>query len=374
MGRPRKSDREGWPEGLHQRRRSSGAVFYVYRGRHADKEIYLGTDLKAAIRGVGLVNKSRAAEPVQRVISAIEGRTSTVAQHAKWFKEQLEQRELAEETLYNYKAAIDRSAAELGLSRSIDAPTVRDVATLLESLPAWTAKRYRHLLVDFFRHAVARGLRADNPAEHTIAPKAKRARARLKLPEFHKIRKLAAPWFVRVLDVAFWSLQREGDLVQIHIDEHWRDGRLYVRQAKVERHQVGQLAIKPGQQLLAAVVACLNSSERDSAKYGRCPYLLHRIPEKVRGAKGRAHELQLTADQVSREFARLRDRAGVRKDLEPKKRPAFHEIRALGGDHYREVLKWPEERIQALYGHTSADTTAIYLEGHGERWVEVEAG
>ncbi len=67
------------------------------------------------------------------------------------------------------------------------------------------------------------------------------------------------------------------DLVALRENEHWKDGRLFARQDKVEGKGHGLLRIKPGPQPLSAILACLNSDERAG-----CPYLPHRIPDKCR--------------------------------------------------------------------------------------------
>lgn len=90
---------------------------------------------------------------------------------------------------------------------------------------------------------------------------------RLPIEDFHAIRVAAVPWMQRAMDRALYSSQRREGLVALREDEHWKDGRLFVRQRKVEGKGHGLLRIKPGPQLLGAILACLNSDERAD-----CPY------------------------------------------------------------------------------------------------------
>lgn len=381
MGRTRNADRRKWPPGLTARTSSTGTVYYTYRGKLAPKETYLGSDLDAAIKAVDIVMRTKAPEPVQAVIAKLDRPASTVLAHSTWYKTRLEdkrgptKRPLSPQTLYEYKRIVDDFTERLKPSRSIADPTPRDVAAILESLPAWTSNRYRQIMAEYFVHAVARGFRPDNPALNTVRRDTSRTRRRLPLEHFQSIHKHADPWFQRLLALAFWSLQRVGDLVLLRADEHWSDGVLRVRQAKGRRHGTGLLAIKPGEQLLAAIVACLNSPERSHDDYGTCPYLVHRAPLKNNAAEWKLHPLQISSDLASREFTRMRDEVlKLYADVDEAERPSFHEIRALGADHYLEVLKWPEDKVQALLGHTSLKMTRVYLDGHGDRWTEVAAG
>ena len=355
-------------------------AFYFYRGPAQDRDVHLGRDFEAARRAVSIINGRTAADPVQIALAKIERPVETVGKHVEWYKERIEARRskrgkaLAAGTLYEYKRILDDIGQRLTPARSIADIDRRAVAGILDDLPGWTSNRYRQLLRDLFRHAVARGLREDNPVEATIAKDVAVVRQRLKFEHFNQIRDEASPWFQRAMDLALWSLQRESDLVLLRIDEHWREGVLRLAQVKGQRHATGRLAIKPGEHLMAAIISCLNSPERVHRKYGACPYFVHRIPDRYIKAKWKLHPMQVASEMLSREFASVRDRLGLYDDLEDAQKPSFHEIRALGGDRYREVLKWTEDRVQALMGHTSTKMTREYLDGHGDRWQEVAAG
>jgi integrase len=85
------------------------------------------------------------------------------------------------------------------------------------------------------------------------------------------------------------------------------------------------------------------------------------------------HWTKVSKEMLTREFQRLRDQTGLVDHLAPKKRPSFHEVRALGADQYR-VAGRPEKSIQRLLGHSSKRMTELYLDRHQERWVDAEAG
>ena len=330
----------------------------------------MGSDLEAAITAVLLVNRKRAANPIQTLLTRIENPTRTLGQHLDWYcKEILPARKLAESTRYNWELALKIFKAELGDDIDIVQVDRQRIATYLGKCKPRMSNVYRSYLTTIFQHAVAQGLRNDNPVQQTIKREAHVQRQRLSIEQFKAIREKSDPWLQRTMDLALWSLQRRDDLAHL-TDDNWKDGILSVRQRKVERHGTGLLRIKPGKNLLGAIVVCLNSEERK-----RCPYLVHRKHEKTNEAKGRTHHMQVQADMISRAFAQARDSMKEFKEMPAANRPTFHEIRSLGGDQYRK-LGWKDDQIQDLMGHANENVSAMtkhYLDGHGEHWLEVSA-
>ncbi len=371
MGRPRSGERRSWPPGLYERRKN-GRVFYVYKGIAAAREVYLGTDLNAAKRAVAIVTAKHELDPVQRVIARIEQPSRSVAEHCDWYDQHIvsEKRTrrggpLSVNTLYEIRRRL-RVIRERWGSRSITGIDRRTAAELLASFSPTASNQYRALLRDLFDSARAEGLREDNPVEGTRKRIVVVQRTRLPIEDFHAIRETAAPWMQRAMDLALYSLQRREDLVVLHEDEHWKDGRLFVRQQKVEGKGHGLLRIKPGPQLLGAILACLNSDERAD-----CLYLLHRIPTKRRHSVGRTHFRQLSLEMLTKEFQRLREALKLYPDLPALARPSWHEIRSTGADEYRKA-GWPEERIRALLGHAGIEMTREYLGRRAEQWADVD--
>ncbi|HEU0198348.1 MAG TPA: tyrosine-type recombinase/integrase [Nevskiaceae bacterium] len=333
----------------------------------------LGTDLEAAKRGVAIVAARAAANPVAEVINRIEHPARTVDAHCAWFAAHVlaEKRTkrgdaLSAKTLYERRRQLD-AVARHWRARSLTAVTRRQVAEFLESFPPRASNQYRSLLRELYDSAMTAGLRDDNPADGTRKRVEVVARKRLSADDLARIREIAEPWMQRAMDLALYSLQRREDLVLLRADEHWRDGKLYVRQAKTAPSGHGLLRIAPGPMLRAAIIACLQSDER-----GDCPFLIHRIPTKTRHAAGRIHDRQVSPEMLSREFARLRDLAGVAAGDDARERPTWHEIRSTGADEYRQA-GWTEQRVQALLGHASIEMTREYLGRREERWVDVRA-
>lgn len=375
MGRTREyRGRRNWPDRLYARRFGS-RVYYYFRIPDSRRDVPLGSDFKAAKQAVAIYWAQNTSDDVTRVLNRINKPTATVKEHFKWFVEtELPERRtrkggpLAAKTLYEYQAMLDHAVIQLGAERAVSEVTRRAIAELLESYPPRMSNRYRSLLSQVFKHAVARGLRLDNPVDATIARRHTVQRRRLDQPSFNAIHEAAEPWLQRAMNLALWSLQRREDIVQMRV-RHWQDCVLTVRQRKVQGHGTGLLHITPGHNLRAALIACLNSPERDD-----CPFLVHRRPaRRIKAASWREHRFQVSGEMVSREFTRLRDALEL-YGCDPAERPSWHEIRALGGDLYREQLGWSDDQVQALMGHTSVEMTKAYLDRHGERWQDVQAG
>lgn len=373
MGRARRYKRRNWPEGLYERQRGV-KTYYAFRIPSTKREVYLGSDLDAAKQAVALYLSKNVGDKVTSALNRIERPAATLGEHFNWFADiELPERRtrtgkpMAAKTLYEYRAMLDHAAAHLGAERAVPEVDRRAIAELLESYPPRMSNRYRSLLSQVFRHAVARGLRIDNPVDATIARKHGVQRRRLDKLSFDAISEAGAPWLKRAMDLALWSLQRREDVVSMRV-EHWADSVLSVRQRKVEGYGTGLLRITPGEKLLTAITACLESSERED-----CPYLVHRQPVKRIRAAWRSHPYQLAGETISREFTRLRDELQL-YDCDSAERPTWHEIRALGGDLYREQLGCSDEQVQALMGHSTVAMTKAYLDRHGERWQNVSAG
>lgn len=372
MGRNRRCGQRNWLSALYERRRGK-RVYYCFRIPGTRREVLLGRDLKAAKQAVALYWSQNATDEVTRALNRIERPAVTVQEHIDWFAEtELPERRtrtghsLAAKTLHEHRAMLDHVTARLGPERAISDVTRGAMAELLEPYPPRMTNRYRSLLLEVFRHALARGLRSDNPVDATIARQRTVQRRRLDKRSFDAIYAAAETWLQRAMDLALWSLQRREDVIRMRVD-HWEDGVLSVRQRKVQGYRVGLLRIMPGENLRAAISACIDSPERED-----CPFLVHRRPIRRIAASWREHPYQLSGETLTREFAALRDALNL-YDCELAERPAWHEIRALRGDLYREQLGWPDDQVQALMGHTTIEMTKAYLDRHGERWQSVMA-
>jgi integrase len=374
--RPRKSGRRDWPPNLYCDRRG-GESYYRYRNPITGRCTAFGRDRDEAMKAARLLNArveetrvtAKAEEVAQKVLGpgdvSLADFLDRFTQHILPAKRSHRGKPLSPATLKEYGRMLDAVRAEMGTFavRKIER---RRVAEFLGSKPATTSNRYRALLSLVFKHAIAEGLCDVSPVAATLPQPEVVERERLTLEVFRAIREAAEPWFRNALDLAIQTLQRREDLVEMRFGDI-RDGHLYVRQRKTSgRSDAGNVRIHVGPELKTVFDRC-----RDDIA---SPFLIHRRPQKMRREyrEQRDHWTQVTKEMLTREFQRLRGELKVIQHMPMKKRPSFHEIRALGADQYR-AAGWPEASIQRLLGHSTLRMTELYLDRHEERWVDAEA-
>lgn len=220
-----------------------------------------------------------------------------------------------------------------------------------------------------FKYAMAKGLRSDNPAEHTLKEVVVKQRQRLKLEEFKAIYRMSPGWLQLAMELSLMTLQRVNEIAKmkfsdIKTEEVANVGPvefLYVVQQKTEKHGVAaHLKIEVTQELKALIQRC-----RDDIA---SPYLIHRRPDKMPrhekrvSMKTKTHYTQVTSEYISHQFSYYRDKVGEFDHLPKAQRPTYHEIRSLG------IVLLENQGIdaQALAGHTSRKMTEYYKKGHDQ--------
>ncbi|MGB5279008.1 MAG: tyrosine-type recombinase/integrase [Gammaproteobacteria bacterium] len=157
------------------------------------------------------------------------------------------------------------------------------------------------------------------------------------------------------------TIYREGHLVSIKYTDY-KDGILQVIQSKTGV----ALKIRANSQLDGLIKRSVRTGVMSK-------HLVHKNPAHKRHeymAK-KDHWAMVTPEMLSREFAKLREKAGIEPNagMNP---PTFHEIRSLGG-RLLEEQGHSKEFIQALMGHTDQAMTAHYLEDGSIDWQMAEA-
>ena len=333
-----------------------GKVYFYYRRPDNGRWVSLGRDKSKAIRAAHLVNAELLAKPDATQLAArVMQPADTVASYLDHFeRDVLPQRRsrkgkpLSQKTLATY-SGLARVIRESMGALDIAKVTRRQIAAFLTQFPPARANQYRGFLRQVFAHVVAEGLREDNPVEGTLRAQEVVQRRRLTLEEFERIEAGAPEWFQRVLRLALLTCQRRQDLVALRW-EHVRDGYLWITQHKTGAH----LRIALSEPLEALLEA--------AREYGKgAPFVL--THPRREGARTR---LPLHPDTPTRWFARIRDKVGVAADLEPRQRPTFHEIRALGAHLMEKAGADP----RPLLGHLDPRTTRAYLDRHEVAWIE----
>ncbi|EDY3275021.1 tyrosine-type recombinase/integrase [Salmonella enterica] len=235
--------------------------------------------------------------------------------------------------------------------------TTKHVATFLET---WIeggkntmAGAMRSVLSDMFREAVVEGHITQNPVEPTRAPKIEVARNRLRLDVYKKIREAAEhlpAWFPLAMDLALVTGQRREDVSCMKFS-NIIDDRLYINQIKTGMKLALPLSLN-----LSAVGLRLGTVIDRCRLVSRTDYLISP------GVRKNSSDGSLHPDSLTKKFVAARKLAGINFSDNP---PTFHEIRSLAGRLYRDERG--EDFAQKLLGHTSENTTKLYLDERDEK-------
>ena len=355
-----------------------GTVYYRYRNSVDGRRTSLGTDAEKAIKTAIALNAhfsqqlmDRASE---RLVSRIMTDRQSIGDFLKTFETEIlpgrrskKGHALAEKTLREYGIMLKTIDKEFG-HLSWMTVTLEQVARFLDSLPPRSSNSHRSLMIQVWRHAIAKGKinPPTNLPEMTIPKDHVVERQPLSLQLYRAIWEIADPWFRNAMDLALHTLQRREDLVGLRFDDIKivdKARYLPVCQIKTEHSSdKGRLLLPIGVDLGALIERC-----RDDIL---SPFLIHKRPERRRREylDRKEHWTQITPEMVTREFAALRDKCGSCDHLRAEQRPTFHEIRALGGELYRQA-GWGNAAIQRLLGHTTEKMTRHYLDKHQEPWM-----
>ncbi|ONF73369.1 integrase [Salmonella enterica subsp. enterica serovar Typhimurium] len=188
--------------------------------------------------------------------------------------------------------------------------TTRHIAKFLES---WItegkntmAGAMRSVLSDMFREAIVEGHIVKNPVEATRIPEIKVARERLQLETYNATRAAAEhmpAWFPLAMDLALVTGQRREDIVNM-------------------------------KRLVSRTDFMISAGIRKNSPTGN-----------------------IHPDGLTKTFVKARKASGVNFSNNP---PTFHEIRSLAGRLYKN--EHGEVFAQKLLGHTSENTTKLYLD------------
>ena len=247
--------------------------------------------------------------------------------------------------------------------RDID---TRDINEWIKQEPASNQAKARIEAIKLFDYALSQGYlphNYGNPAkvtEYTPPPPAERMR--LGYADYKQIHDEAEPWLQIGMELMLHTTMRPDNIVNLRFDQV-QDGAIHTQIKKSGRF----LRIE------------LDEYEQGIVKRSRAsgiasPYIVHRMPQrkgKTVRSRYKDHPTQLTVDQFSREFRKIRDRLGICGDVETGKRPSLYEIRSLGLFLYGEQGR---DDAQQLADHTSEKMTAYYQYERRVVYTTVRAG
>ncbi|WP_440867609.1 tyrosine-type recombinase/integrase [Symbiopectobacterium purcellii] len=292
------------------------------------------------------------------LVDRINGtQATTVSEWTERYLTILEGRKLKPKTMSEYHKYLKAVNAHLG-EVALQKVETKDIASFLNQ---WVkagkvtmANRIRALLLDLFREAIADGLLKSNPAEVTRNQRVDIKRERITLDEWRLIRKAAdtlPAWVGPCLDLALVTGQRLGDIQALRWED-FKDGRLYIKQAKTGT----MLAFSQ-----TTRIDCLNLCLADVLNQFRG--LNNGVAHIVADAKHK----QFAAKTISAAFLKARRISGLIWERKP---PSFHEIRSLSARLYTDEKG--KESAQKLLGHKSSAMTDRYRDDRGAEWKQIE--
>jgi integrase len=338
--------------------RKARKAFY-WRNPVTGKEISLGKisrrdAVAQAIEGNYFIEQNYTPVSLIEKLKGLD--TLTMSRWIDSYREILIRRDLAPHT---YKT---RGNQLLTINEKIGGMILNQITTrhIAEFLEPWIADgknnmaaSMRSVLSDMFREAIVKGHVSQNPVEPTRTPKIIVERERLRFDAYQATRDkadLLPDWFGLSMDLALITGQRREDIVSFRFS-HINDDRLYITQKKTGMKLAIPLSLNlpvAGLQLGKVIDRCRKLSNTD---------FLISVGVRKNSPEGNIHP-----DGLTKNFVKARKMAKIETSDNP---PTFHEIRSLSGRLFKDLHG--EEFAQRLLGHTSENTTKLYLDERDEK-------
>jgi integrase len=245
--------------------------------------------------------------------------------------------------------------------------------------------KMKTLLVRFFRYAKSTGsypCHLANPVDDLfIDPVPNKQRHRMTMAQFRAIYGAAPRWMQWLMTLAFHLALRRVDLVNLRFEDV-HDGRIIspIRKTDTEAREVESTSVDfPVHADVQRVIA---EARRSSLRLGRCPFIVHRAPERrtkrsrdaLDGAR-MEHQAQVLPDYATKAFNKARQVACKNSEafagISGRQLPTMHEIRALSSHLYAKA-GYKVSAVQHLMAHTDPDMTRAYQKGHARKVLRVD--
>lgn len=366
--RPRGKGSLDLPPHVETDKKANGTTYFRYVLPNGQRKS-LGKDRNEAIVAAMALNAALKRHPdivakILEVNRKVENKIPTFKNGLKEFLDlRLSEKTYAESTLEIINANCDKYIEKWG-ELSCSEMTLNMLATYLKEQTPYQAEKHRSLLIDIFKYFVANGWIAENIAEKTLKPiRPKKIRQRLSNEMLAQIYAVCPYWLQLAIDLALHSIQRRGDLVMLlRTAINVKENTFTVLQHKSLNYDKPiYIEVDMHPELAETVVKCIANSFRLN-----CPHLIATRPERIteHNRIAKPHPFAVTEDHLTKQFQKYRDLSGACDHLEPRQRPSFHDLRALGIFNITE--KYGKSYAQALAGHATEKMTDHYLQGHEE--------
>lgn len=259
------------------------------------------------------------------------------------------------------------------------------LSEVLERSSQFEQTKLKTLLGRFFNYAASKGMHPAhlaNPVDKLyIDPIPPKKRQRISIRQFRAIYVESPEWLKVLLTLAFHLALRRVDLVNLRFDDVVGD-RIVSRIRKTDTEARDIEATSVDFPIHPDVRKAIASARVSSLKNGRCPFIVHRAPDrKTKRAKdaldnGRIeHPCQVLPQYASKAFEKARDTAMAATEefcgLGPRELPTLHEVRSLSSFLYSKA-GYDVAKVQDLMAHTDPDMTRAYQKGHARKVLKVD--
>ncbi|HWM27859.1 MAG TPA: hypothetical protein VNQ14_05340 [Woeseiaceae bacterium] len=245
--------------------------------------------------------------------------------------------------------------------------------------------KMKTLLVRFFRYAKSTGTypsHLTNPVNDLfVDPIPGKRRHRMTMAQFRAVYRVAPRWMQWLMTLAFHLALRRVDLVSLRFEDVI--GRRIIspiRKTDTDARELESTSVDfPIHPDVQRVIA---EARRSSLRLGRCPFIIHRTPERRTKRASDAldggrmdHSAQVLPDYATKAFNKARRIACKSTDafegLTNRQLPTLHEIRALSSHLYAKA-GYDVSAVQDLMAHTDPDMTRAYQKGHARKVLRVD--
>lgn len=382
MGRRRRDD---LPKHLHL---STLNYAYYYKNPGMPRKANLGKDRTSAIEMAKVLNtkyRTRLEQQAMRLEAAIDVGSPRFDSALEQFVEKY----IADYRLKPSTAALlnqrrKRLSKEIGNVQvaTIETQMLREAIT---GSSQFEQGKMRTLLLRFFRYAKSNGTYPShlaNPVDDLfVDPAPHKKRHRITIAQFRAMQSASPEWLQWLMTLGFHLALRRVDLVNIRFSDVV-DGRIISPIRKTDTDARDLEATSVDFPIHPDVQRVIVEARQSSLRAGRCPFIVHRLPERRTKRAADALELgrmehpaQILPDYASKAFSSIRQvvcrNTDVFAGLSGRQLPTLHEIRALSSHLYAKA-GYDVSDVQDLMAHTDPDMTRAYQKGHARKVLRVD--
>lgn len=382
MARPRKSHLPQYVEC-----NSKNRVFY-YKNPSMQKKQSLGMDPEVAVALAHTLNakyRLKLEQEAARLEATLQfSGTSFKTAFSDFVDKYIQDYRLKSSTATLLQQRRDRLLAQLGDLEVavIDTKVLREA---ISGCSEFEQSKLKTLANRFFRYAKSTGMypaHLPNPVDDLyIDPAPAKRRQRITLNQFRAIHAESPQWLQWCMTLAFHLALRRVDLVNLRFDDVVGD-RIINPIRKTDSKARDMEATSVDFPVHLDVRRVISAARLSSLKHGRCPFIIHRTPDRLtKRAKDALmsgsleHPAQVLPQYATKAFNKARAIAVQKTDLfeglETRDMPTLHEIRALSS-HLYEKAGYEVDAVQNLMAHTDPDMTRDYQKGHARKVLRVD--